>query len=163
MKVKIRDKYLPKNNFTQNEAYHLLSKEDDYVRVVNDALDPILLSGVEIELISNSMQKILSKPILVFEKPYFWCILHEGDEECSLQYADIYMAYLAQRLKIDVAERLYQQYQDSLQGDIRICYWQKQWLKYVFNVEKVIQLRVFQYCDWQEYIDKHLVKIQLDE
>lgn len=163
MKVKIRDKYLPKNNFTQNEAYHLLSKEDDYVRVVDDDLDPILLPCSEIEMIVDSMQNLVFEPILSFEQPYFWCILHEGDAEYSLQYADIYMAYLTHQLNIDVAQRLYQQYQNTLQGDSCLWYWQKQWLKYVFNVEKAIQLRVFQYCDWQEYIDKHLVKIQLDE
>lgn len=156
MKVKIRDKYLPKNHFTQDEEYHLLAIEDDYVRVINDTLDPILLPCTEIEMIADSMQKILFKPILVFEKPYFWCILHEGDEEYSLQYADIYMAYLTQKLNIDVAQRLYQQYQNTLQGDMCLWYWQKQWLKYVFNVNVAQELRQFNEKQWIDIIHYHL-------
>lgn len=161
MKVKIRDKYLPKNNFMQDEEYHLLAIEDDYVRVVNDALDPILLPCAEIEMIADSMQKILFKPILVFEKTYFWCILHEGDEEYSLQYADIYMAYLNQKLNIDVAQRLYQQYQNTLQGDMCLWYWQKQWLKYVFKVNITQELRQFNEKQWIGMINHHLNSIKI--
>lgn len=161
MKVKIRDKYLPKNYFTQDEEYHLLTIEDDYVRVINDTLDPILLPCTEIEMIADSMQKILFKPILVFEKPYFWCILHEGDEEYSLQYADIYMAYLTQKLNIDVAQRLYQQYQNTLQGDMCLWYWQKQWLKYVFKVNITQELREFNEKRWIDMINHHLNSIKI--
>lgn len=161
MKVKIRDKYLPKNYFTQDEEYHLLTIEDDYVRVINDTLDPILLPCTEIEMIADSMQKILSKPILVFEKSYFWCILHEGDEEYSLQYADIYMAYLTHQLNIDVAQRLYQQYQNTLQGDICLWYWQKQWLKYVFKVNITQELRQFNEKQWIDMINHHLNSIKI--
>lgn len=156
MKVKIRDKYLPKNNFTRYKEYDLLGIEDDNVRIVDDDLDPILLPCTEIEMIADSMQNLVFEPILSFEQPYFWCILHEGDAENSLQYADIYMAYLTHQLNIDVAQRLYQQYQNTLQGDMCLWYWQKQWLKYVFNVNVAQELRQFNEKQWIDIIHYHL-------
>lgn len=161
MKVKIRDKYLPKNNFTRYKEYDLLGIEDDNVRIVDDDLDPILLPCLEIEMIVDSMQNLVFEAILSFEQPYFWCILHEGDAENSLQYADIYMAYLTQKLNIDVAQRLYQQYQNTLQGDMCLWYWQKQWLKYVFKVNITQELREFNEKRWIDMINHHLNSIKI--
>lgn len=136
----------------------ILMIENDYIRIVDNNLDNYL------KPISDFPNLDLSHyPNSLFDEyDYFWDRLHNGDDKNSLHYADIYMAYLFHHLKIDVANILYQNYLKTLQGELGlICYWQKEWLKYVFKVKFAKELRQFNYDDnWLKIINKHLYLLQ---
>lgn len=153
MQVKTQDKYSPKNHFIQDKQYHLLTIEDDYVRVVDNTLDNYLKP-----ISDYSHINLQDYPNNLFDnEPYFWDRLHDGDHQSSLIYADQYMVYLFHHLNIDVAQILYQNYLKTLQGELGlICYWQKQWLKYVFNVNVAQKLIKFNEKQWVEIINHHL-------
>lgn len=135
----------------------ILTIENDCVRIVDNHLDNYLKP-------INDFPNIESSPYpndLFDEYDYFWDRLHNGDDINSLTYADIYMAYLFHHLKIDVANILYQNYLKTLQGELGlICYWQKEWLKSVFKVEFVKELRQFDKEKWVDTINNHLKIIE---
>lgn len=158
MQVKIQDKYSPKNHFIQDKEYHLLTIEDDYVRVVDNTLDNYLKP-----ISDYSHINLQDCPNDLFDnEPYFGDRLHDGDHQSSLIYADKYMAYLFHYLNIDVANILYQNYLKTLQGELGlICYWQKQWLKYVFNINVTQELRKFNEKQWIIIINHHVNSIKI--
>ncbi|WP_394261960.1 hypothetical protein [Moraxella boevrei] len=142
----------PKMSLFQN-TLAILNIEDDCVRIVDNHLDNYLKPICEFPNLN-----LKNYPNNLFDEyEYFWDKLHEGDDECSITYADIYMAYLYQYLKIDVANILYQNYLKTLQGELGlICYWQKAWLKYVFKVNTAKELRKFDKKNWIDTISTHL-------
>ncbi|WP_066800069.1 hypothetical protein [Moraxella oblonga] len=88
---------------------------------------------------------------------YFWDRLHDGDDKYSMNYANIYMAYLFHHLNIDVVNILYQNYLKTLQGELGlICYWQKEWLNYIFKVKSAKELRQVDKKQWIDTITNHL-------
>lgn len=131
----------------------IISIEDDDARVVDKNLDNYLK-----ELSNYPDIHLNDYPNDLFDNyPYFFDRLHDGDHANSLEYANIYLAYLYQFLNLDVANILYQNYLKTLQGEVGlICYWQKQWLKYVFNVHLAVELRQFNHADWVKIINQKL-------
>lgn len=53
---------------------------------------------------------------------------------------------------------MYQNHLKALQGELGlICYWQKQWLKYVFKIKFAKELRQFDKKKWVDTITTHLI------
>lgn len=141
----------------------------NYGEWFNDNLDPVLLHPIFFDIldyhdVSNWQQTITDEdfyfsPKIFAEYPYFWEILHDGDAKNSLQYADIYMAYLADLLgKDELCQTLENLYLLSVNNNIQhFSFWQKQWLKYVFGVEKAVELRQFEPI-FQTKINQYLEK-----
>lgn len=135
----------------------IISIEDNDARVVDKNLDNYLK-----ELSNYPDIHLNDYPNDLFDNyPYFFDRLHDGDHAHSLEYANIYLAYLYQVLNLDVANSLYQSYLKTLQGELGlISYWQKQWLKYVFKVEFAKELRKFDKKEWINTIRTHLITFQ---
>lgn len=150
----------------QNSIYHVIAIENDLYRVVGDNLDnqlisPVFFNVIEYEFVSDWQATINHEtfdftPTIFVQYPYFWEILHDGDAKNSLQYADIYMAYLAELMgKTTVSQTLYQHYLTAKSGENIFSYWQTQWLKHVFGVTKAIELRHFE-ATFQPKINQYL-------
>lgn len=82
----------------------MIGIEASHYRIVNEDLDPILVESIFLQLIEcqdiQTWQVVIEQASfyiapVVFDKPYFWQTLHEGDAQYSRHYADIYMGYLS--------------------------------------------------------------------
>lgn len=115
----------------------MIGIEASHYRIVNDDLDPILVESIFLQLIEcqdiQTWQVVIEQTSfyiapVVFDKPYFWQILHKGDAQYSRHYADIYMGYLSSIWgKKLLLQRLWQAYLMAIQGKCALWYWQKQW------------------------------------
>lgn len=141
------------NETIMNSKVVFLTIEDDYIRIVDNNLDNYLkpIGDCPNLDLSNYPNDLFN------EYDYFWEILHDGNDKNSLHYADIYMAYLLHHLKMDIANILHQNYLKTLQGELGlICYWQKEWLKYIFKVNTAKALRKLDKKAWIDTITTHL-------
>lgn len=157
-------------NIRPDKTYWVIGIEYELWRVINDDLDPVLIHPIFFDILDyhdviNWQQTITDEyfyftPKIFAQYPYFWEVLHDGDGENSLQYADIYMVYLADLLgKQELCQCLESLYLQSINADIPyLSFWQKQWLKHVFGVTKAIELRHFD-ATFQPKIKQYLEKI----
>lgn len=138
-----------------NKTYWIIGIENELLRVINDNLDPVLIHPIFFEILDyqdvSNWQQTINKDEFYFipktfaQYPYFWEILHDGSDKNSLQYADVYMAYLASLLgKEYLCKTLEMLYLQSINDNVQhFSFWQKSWLKYIFNVKNAIEIRQF--------------------
>lgn len=146
------------------QIYFVVEIVDEYYRIIDDALDPILIHSVFASVINYENVKawhhqIDTNNIIFTPKEFtlidcFWDKLHDGDSPDSLTCANIYMRYLAELYGInDVAIKLWQMNQNTIQHYKSLSYWQKQWLKSALGMQNQSEWQLLNQSQWYDKIN----------
>lgn len=152
------DTYYQAPSLIVGNCYEIIGIEYEYYRIVDDYLDPILIHPIFCDVqnfknVNNWVADINDDHFFLTPRefsiyPYFF----EGLHDANLEYVDIYLYYLNTLLPTaDLVSKIYSIYNDAINHEnTRVSYWLKEWMKYLFNVDKAVDLRRFNEADWKQ-------------